>query len=87
MLAAEILGISENEVADMLYDGVPEEEADIDDQLLWNTLLKHRGHSVEIAYYGDPEDPASVTLEDMDTNEIILDAQIYTLCAREDLGR
>ena len=53
-------------------------------KLLWNILKDHWGHKVEIAVYGDPEDPESVTLEDMDTDEVILDAEIYTICARED---
>lgn len=52
--------------------------------LLWDILKDHFGHRVEIAVYGDPENPASVTLEDMDTNSVILDAEIYTICARED---
>jgi len=53
--------------------------------LLWNILREHFGHKVEIAVYGDIDNPASVTLEDMDTNEIILDAELYTICAREDV--
>ena len=53
-------------------------------KLLWNILKDHWGHKVEIAVYGDPEDPVSVTLEDMDTYEVILDAELYTICARED---
>lgn len=52
--------------------------------LLWNILKDHFGHKVEIAVYGDPDDPASVVLEDVDTDEVILDAEIYTICARED---
>ena len=54
------------------------------DTLLWDILRRHAGHKVEIAIYGDWNNPDSVTLEDMDTNEIILDAGIYTICARED---
>ena len=54
------------------------------DTILWELLKKHAGHNVEIALYGDPDNPASITLEDMETNEIILDAEIYTICARED---
>ena len=50
---------------------------------LWNILLEHFGHKVEIAVYGDPENPASVTLEDLDTNSVILDADLYTLTARD----
>lgn len=53
-------------------------------ELLWNILKDHYGHRVEIALYGDEEDPQCVTLEDMDTNEVILDAELYTICARED---
>lgn len=53
-------------------------------ELLWNILKEHFGHKVEIVIYGDVNNPASITLEDMDTNEVILDAEIYTICARED---
>lgn len=53
-------------------------------KLLWNILKDHYGHKVEIAIYGDVDNPASITLEDMDTNEVILDAEIYTICSRED---
>lgn len=52
---------------------------------LWNILREHHGHKVEIAVYGDPQNPCSVTLEDMDTNEIILDAEFYTIYPREDI--
>ena len=51
---------------------------------LWDILKEHRGHHVEIAVYGDWDSPVSITLEDMDTNEIILDAGLYTLIDRED---
>ena len=51
---------------------------------LWNRLKEHFGHKVEIAIYGDTKNPASITLEDLDTNEVILDAEIETICARED---
>ena len=53
-------------------------------ELLWNMLKDHYGHRVEIALYGDEEDPRCVTLEDMDTDEVILDAELFTICARED---
>ncbi len=53
-------------------------------ELLWNILKEHFGHKVEIAIYGDLDNPASITLEDMDTGAVILDAEIYTICARED---
>lgn len=51
---------------------------------LWNILKNHFGHKVSIAVYGDVNSPSSVTLEDEDTNEIILDAGIYTLQGRSD---
>ena len=82
MLACNILGKSEEEVAEMLYDGPKEDESA--DELLWNLLKAHFGHTVEIAAYGDPEDPVCLCLEDMETNEVILDAELYTICARED---
>ena len=52
------------------------------DRMLWNALLAHRGHRLEIVAYGGLDDPADVCLEDMDTNEVILDAELYTLAAR-----
>ena len=57
----------------------------MEDKLLWNILKKHAGHNVEIGIYGDPDNPESITLEDMDTNEIILDAELYTIQARTNL--
>lgn len=53
------------------------------DNLLWEELLKHRGHKVEIVTYGDINNPADVCLECTDCNEVILDAELYTICARE----
>lgn len=54
-------------------------------ELLWNILREHFGHKVVIAVYGDLDNPVSVTLEDVVTNEVILDAGIYTICGREDV--
>ena len=54
------------------------------DDLLWKLLLAHRGHRVSIVSYGDPADPANVSLECEDCGEVILDAEINTICARED---
>ncbi len=51
--------------------------------ILWNALLKHRGHNVSIVSYGDIDNPADVCLEREDCGEVILDAEIYTICARE----
>jgi len=53
--------------------------------LLWDALKKHFGHSVEIAVYGNPKDPADVCLECKDCNEVILDGELYTLGARTDI--
>ena len=54
------------------------------DKILWNLLYLHRGHNVSIRIYGDENSPADVCLECDDCNEVILDAEIYTICARED---
>lgn len=51
---------------------------------LWNELKKHREHNVRIVSYGNLEDPANICLECEDCGEVVLDAEIYTLCARED---
>ena len=53
--------------------------------ILWDELKKHIGHDVEIVAYGDKDDPANISLQCNDCNEIILDAGIYTICGREDI--
>ena len=73
--------------AGCMGEKLPDDEAQMDyhfNNLLWETLLKHKGHNVRIVTYGDPDDPADVCLECEDCGEVILDAEIYTLCARED---
>ena len=55
-----------------------------DDDFLWNTLKKHADHELEVQVYGDWDDPANVCLADVDTNEIIIDAELYTLAARDE---
>lgn len=40
--------------------------------------------TLEIVSYGDLENPADICLECEDCGEVVLDAEIYTLCARED---
>lgn len=57
----------------------------MDNLLLWNELLKHRGHNVSIVSYGDFDNPADVCLECEDCGEVVLDAEIYTLCSRNDI--
>lgn len=51
--------------------------------ILWDALLKHRGHNVSIVSYGDIDNPVNVCLECEDCGEVILDAELYTICARE----
>lgn len=55
-----------------------------ENMLLWNLLKKHIGHNVQIVVYGDPNDPADICLECEDCDEVILDAELYTLQARND---
>lgn len=52
--------------------------------ILWDELKKHRGHKVSIVSYGDWDNPEDICLECEDCGEVVLDAEIYTLCARED---
>ena len=47
--------------------------------LLYQLLKKHAGHQVEITEYGDG---VNFALEDMDTNEVIFDTDIYDLVGR-----
>ena len=56
----------------------------MDNDLLWDSLANHTGHRVEITYYGSEKSPACRCLECLDCNEVVLDAEIYTLCARND---
>lgn len=52
--------------------------------ILWNELKKHRGHKVSIVSYGDWDNPTDICLECEDCNEVVLDAELYTLCAKGD---
>ena len=52
------------------------------DNYLWDKLAEHFGHDVRISVYGDVDDLADVCLECEDCNEVILDAELYTLRAR-----
>ena len=54
------------------------------DEILWDVLDHHFGHKVVIVKYGDIKNPADICLECEDCDEVILDASIYTICARED---
>ena len=53
--------------------------------VLWDTLKKHIGHHVEIVYYGDTINPHDICLECTDCGEVVLDAEIDTICARDDI--
>lgn len=55
-----------------------------DNNELWNALLKHFGHNVEIVCYGDSNDPHDVCLECADCGCVILDAELYTIVGRSD---
>ena len=55
-----------------------------EDKILWDILYKHRNHNVVITTYGNWNNPTDVCLECEDCNEVLLDAEIYTICARED---
>lgn len=60
--------------------------AHINQSLLWDKLLEHADSRVEIAVYRakNTDEPCDVCLEDTDTSEVILDAELYTLLARDD---
>jgi len=48
---------------------------------LYEILKSHVGHRVEIAQYGNG---VNFALEDLDTNEVIFDTDIYDLIANEE---
>lgn len=54
-------------------------------ELLWNKLKAHIRHDVDIVCYGDRNNPDNIALECNDCGEVILDAELYTICAREDV--
>lgn len=49
--------------------------------VLYELLKEHVGHRVEIAQYGDG---VNFALEDLDTDEVIFDTDIYDLCVKEE---
>ena len=51
-------------------------------ETLWDILKKHAGHKVSIVCYGDWDNPVDVCLEDEDTGEVILDAELYDIKAK-----
>lgn len=48
--------------------------------LLYKLLKEHAGHMVEIVEYGDG---VNYSLEDIDTNEVIFDTDLYDLVGIE----
>lgn len=57
----------------------------MNNKLLWDILKSHRCHKVSIVSYGSWEDPVDVCLECEDCDEVILDAELCTVCEREDV--
>ena len=57
----------------------------MDDMYLWNLLKEHLGHDVELVYYGNKDNPANISIECNDCGCVIIDAELYTLRAREDV--
>jgi len=64
---------------------MPKNENSWRDTILWDILNRHFGHTVSIVRYGDVDSPEDVCLECEDCGEVLLDAGIYTICAREDV--
>ena len=52
--------------------------------LLWNVLQRQEGCKLEVVVKRKGRQISDVFLKNIDTNEIVLDAQIYTLCSRTD---
>lgn len=76
-------------VVNVVCDGTHEDDDSVFDakaqRILWDILKEHAGHAVEISVHGGMDDPVNITLDDVDTGEVILDAGLCTLCAREDV--
>lgn len=70
-------------IGEQIVDSIMD-KIEVNDDALWNILREHRGHTVEIGTYGDWDDPHDICLEDIDTNEIILDAEMYTVIPRRE---
>ncbi len=54
------------------------------DNKLWDKLAEHWSHNVSIVKFGDPGAPDNVCLECEDCGTVVLDAEIYTLRARDE---
>ena len=64
------------------YDAGHKKSKDFN-MFLWNKLKRHMGHNVEICAYGESTNE-DICLECNDCGEIIIDAGLYTLVARND---
>lgn len=85
MIYSTLQDMKKNEFDEVeYYKAFLEEKYDDMNMTLWNKLKKHRGHKVNIVSYGDRNNPEDICLECEDCEEVVLDAEIYTLCARED---
>ena len=54
------------------------------DTLLRDLLKKHIGHKVSVVCYGDDQNPTDICLECEDCDEVVLDAELYTITARDE---
>ena len=68
---------------EVLAEKYENREEETNNMILRNKLKKHRGHKVSIVSYGDWNNPVDICLECEDCGEVVLDAEIYTLCERE----
>jgi hypothetical protein len=44
--------------------------------IMYQKLLEHRGHKVEIVSYGDPDSPENVAIECEDCHSVLVDYNI-----------
>lgn len=44
-------------------------------ELSKKNLMEHYGHNIEVAYYGDFNDPDSVTIECLDCYEVLAEGE------------
>jgi len=51
---------------------------------LWKMLEPHIGNTIEIVGYGDGDSIINISVEDMDTCEVIFDTDCYDLVGLDD---
>lgn len=81
-IATTVVSVPKDVIAAYKFD-----QPDNSDEFLREILMKHFGHKICIACYGDVNNPADVTLECDDCHEIIIDSNIYTCAPRTDIER